>query len=116
VTGYLVEPGNVGVAAQNIHMDFGKDPSVFDARAFEEYVRRETQHVEAGNMFKDGRGWFMPCAMNRDWFNSVGGFPTDIGFPNPNDAVFWDNCIADYNTKLLRVPSYAYHFQALSSR
>ncbi len=116
ITGYLVEPGNIGVADVNIHKDFGRTPLMFDGHEFEVYVRHETQHVDRGNMFKEERGWFMPCAINKDWFNSVGGFPTDVGFPNPNDAIFWDNCIANYGTRLLRVPSYAYHFQALSNR
>lgn len=116
VTGYLVEAGNIGVAPENIPFDFGKTPTTFDMHEFEDYVRRKIAHVEAGNLVKEERGWFMPCAMNKDWFNSVGGFPTELGFPNPNDAIFWDRCIAEYGTKLLRVPSYAYHFQALSSR
>jgi hypothetical protein len=116
VTGYLVEPGNIGVAPENIHEDFGKTPLDFDNYAFENWVRRQLSHVEIGNTVKEERGWFMPCAMNKGWFNALGGFPTDIGFPNPNDAIFWDSVIANYGTILLRVPSYAYHFQALSTR
>ena len=116
VTGYLVEPGNIGVADVNIHKDFGKAPSVFDAHAFEVYVNERLSHIQPGNERKVERGWYMPCAMNRDWFNEVGGFPTEVGFPNPNDAIFWDNCTANLGTTLIRVPSFAYHFQALSSR
>jgi hypothetical protein len=116
VTGYLIEAGNIGVAETNIHMDFGKTPTLFDKYAFEAYVRDKLRHVELGNAVKEERGWFMPCAMNRNWFNSVGGFPTELPFPNPNDAIFWDNCIANLGTKLLRVPSFAYHFQNLSGR
>lgn len=116
VTGYLVEPGNIGVALQNIQHDFGRTPTLFDPYAFEDYVRYQLRHAEHGNMVKEERGWYMPCAMNKSWFLSVGGFPTEIGFPNPNDSIFWDRCIADYSTKLLRVPSFAYHFQNLSAR
>ena len=116
ITGYLVEPGNIGVAEANIYKDFGKTPDDFDIMAFENFVRGETQHIEIGNIFKQERGWYMPCAMDREWFLDVGGFPMELGFPNPNDAIFWDKCVADYNTTLLRVPSYAYHFQNLSSR
>jgi hypothetical protein len=115
VSGYLVEPGNVGVAAENIHMDFGMAPSVFDAHAFEEYVTERLSHIQLGNERKEERGWYMPCAMNKYWFNSAGGFPTEVGFPNPNDAIFWDVHVAG-GTTLIRVPSFAYHFQALSNR
>ena len=116
VTGYLVEPGNIGVATQNIHENFGKTPTLFDMHAFEDWVRHQLSNVEQGNAVKEERGWYMPCAMNKNWFNSIGGFSTELGFPNPNDAIFWDRCIADFGTKLLRVPSYAYHFQNLSGR
>jgi hypothetical protein len=116
VTGYLVEPGNIGVAPENIHKDFGKTPLDFDMYRFEQWVRHQLSNVEQGNAVKEERGWFMPCAMNKNWFNSIGGFPTEAGFPNPNDAIFWDKCVAELSTKLLRVPSYAYHFQNLSGR
>ena len=116
VTGYLVEPGNIGVADVNIHKDFGKHPAGFDMHGFWDYVTERLDHIQPGNERKVERGWFMPCAMNKDWFNEVGGFPTELGFPNPNDAIFWDNCIANLGTTLVRVPSFAYHFQALSSR
>lgn len=116
VTGYLIEPGNIGVAEVNIPKNFGKSPLSFDATAFEDYVKSQLHHVEHGNTIKEERGWYMPCAMNREWFLRVGRFPTELGFPNPNDAIFWDKCTAEYSTRLLRVPSYAYHFQNLSGR
>lgn len=112
VTGYLVEPGNVGVASQNIHMNFGRTPGEFQISEFYQFV---LNYINPNDV-KEERGWYMPCAMNREWFLSTGGFDTTLGFPNPNDIIFWERCIKDYGTKLLRVRSYAYHFQALSTR
>lgn len=112
ITGYLVEPGAIGVAPVNIHRNFGKLPSEFDRKAFEEFAKEHAKGKEA----EEKRAWYMPCAMMRDWFVWVGGFDTDKPFPEPNDIKFWDRAVANYGTKLLRVPSYAYHFQNLSGR
>ena len=111
VTGYLVEPGNIGVASQNIALSFGKTPETFDQAAFEKWAANQ-QH----EAYKIERGWYMPCAMNRDWFLSTGRFDTTLAFPNPNDIIFWEHCIAQYGTVLIRAKSYAYHFQNLSGR
>lgn len=112
VTGYLVEPGNVGVASQNIHKDFGRTPAEFRTSEFYQYV---LNYINPNDV-KEERGWYMPCAMDREWFLSTGGFDTTLGFPNPNDIIFWEKCIKEYGTRLLRVKSFAYHFQALSTR
>lgn len=112
VTGYLVEPGNIGVADQNIYADFGKTPDTFRRQEFEDWVKRQTKPE-----IIEQRGWYMPCAMRTDWFTTVSGkFNTDKPFPNPNDIDFWEHCIKDYGTKLLRANSFAYHFQNLSNR
>lgn len=113
VTGYLVEPGVIGVAPANIRKDFGKLPSEFDRTAFEEFAREDAKEREE---IEEKRAWYMPCAMMRDWFMWTGGFNTDKPFPEPNDIKFWDRVVQNYSTKLLRVPSYAYHFQNLSGR
>jgi len=111
MTGYLVEPGNIGVAEENIHNSFGMHPSTFNRQQFEQWVAAQNtpECVEQ-------RGWYMPCAVDRKWFIDTGGFDTAIPFPHPNDIIFWDRCIREYGTRLLRVRSYAYHFQCLSGR
>lgn len=111
VTGYIIEPGNIGVAPINIARNFGKHPDSFDRVAFEAFVSKH-----GAPEMKEERGWYMPCAMDRAWFISTGGFPTDLGFPEPNDIKFWNRCKAEYGTKFLRVKSYSYHFQAQSTR
>jgi len=113
LTGYLVEPGNIGVASENIHRDFGKTPYTFRPQEFEDFA---AEHAKNVTEVKTERGWYMPCAVYRDWFNWTGGFDTTLGFPNPNDILFWNKVTSNFGTKLLRVRSYAYHFQALSTR
>lgn len=113
LTGYLVEPGNVGVAAQNVALDFGRKPEDFHRQAFENWSFSQQWKVPEVRL---ERGWYMPCAFYRDWFNWTGGFDTTLGFPNPNDILFWEKCLNNFHTKLLRVKSFAYHFQALSTR
>jgi hypothetical protein len=110
-TGYLVEPGNVGVAHQNIHKDFGRYPSTFRRQEFEDFALNAKVPV-----VKEERGWYMPCAISKKWFLSTGGFDTTLGFPNPNDILFWNKCISELGTRLYRCNSFAYHFQALSDR
>jgi len=111
LVGYLVEPGNIGVASENIHRDFGRTPDTFDRDAFEGFA--ECSKVP---IIKEERGWYMPCAVWKEWFLSTGGFDTTLGFPNPNDILFWNKCVKEYGTKLFRVRSFAYHFQAQSTR
>lgn len=112
-TGYLIEPGTIGVASQNIHKDFGRNPMDFHEHSFDDYVYQLEREKPA---IIEQRGWYMPCALRRDWFLSTGGFDTTLGFPNPNDILFWERCIKEYGTKLMRVASFAYHFQNLSGR
>lgn len=112
-TGYLIEPGTIGVAPENIHHDFGRVPATFDRAGFEQYA---SQLMIGKPAVIEQRGWYMPCAISKEWFLGTGGFDTTLGFPNPNDILFWEHCIHDLGTKLLRVASIAYHFQALSTR
>jgi hypothetical protein len=110
-TGYLVEPGNIGVAAVNLPYNFGRSPVDFNRNTFEAFANLyKVQDI------REERGWYMPCAFRRDWFLDTGGFDVTLGFPNPNDIIFWERCIKDYGTKLYRTRSFAYHFQNLSSR
>jgi hypothetical protein len=112
VTGYIIEPGNVGVAPVNIHRDYGKHPDNFDEGGFHSFVEKQkTPEV------KEERGWYMPCAMNKLWFvDHTDWFPTEKAFPNPNDIIFWEYCKNDLGTKFIRVNSYSYHFQNQSAR
>lgn len=111
VTGYLVEPGNVGVADVNIHKDFGRHPDSFRRKEFEDWCddQKVPECIEQ-------RAWYMPCAVRKDWFLETGGFKPGYPFPNPNDIRFWDECRDVFGTKFLRVNSWAYHFQNLSAR
>ena len=117
VVGYLIEPGNIGVAEENIQLDFGRVPSTFNRSDFESYAAMTMARLQhEGKGVKEERGWYMPCAFLKEWFNWTGGFDTTLGFPNPNDILFWNRVVEDYHTKLLRVNSFAYHFQNLSGR
>jgi hypothetical protein len=110
-TGYIVEPGNIGVAPVNIKRNFGKTPDEFDEAGFHSFIGKH-----GAIDIKEERGWYMPCAMNREWFLSTGGFPTDKPFPEPNDIAFWEDCKTRLGTKFMRAKSYSYHFQAQSTR
>lgn len=111
--GYLVEAGNVGVAEVNIQRNFGKVPEQFDRATFEKFAGSFSRKFP-DILFE--RAWYMPCAMDREWFLSTGGFDTTLGFPNPNDILFWNRCRDELGTEFVRVNSFAYHFQALSTR
>lgn len=108
ITGYLVEPGAIGVASQNIHKNFGKHPGTFRRHEFEEFC---AQHDAPE--FKEERGWYMPCIMTKTMFLKMGMFPTDQAFPHPNDILFWNHCTKN-GIGLGRARSFAYHFQYLS--
>jgi len=111
VTGYIVEPGNIGVAPVNITRDFGKHPDNFRESEFHTFINKH-----GALEVKTERGWYMPCTMQREWFLTTGGFPTDKPFPEPNDIRFWDYCRDTLGTEFKRVRSYSYHFQAQSTR
>src|SRR5579883_2399937 len=88
VTGYLVEPGVLEVARQNIHRDFGRSP--------EHFRRMEFEHFCAGLDLperKEELGWYMPVLMTRSFFSRMGKYPTERPFPHPNDIAFWNHCL-----------------------
>ncbi len=114
VTGYLIEPGIVAVNPLNVQRDFGGNPADYradEAIKFAATVSAHTQPEIAKNS-----GWYMPCAFDREWFLSVGGYDIGAGqFPNPLDRLFWDKA-ARIGVDFVRVNSWAYHFQRLSQR
>jgi hypothetical protein len=61
-------------------------------------------------------GWYMPSYMHRKLFQRAGGFKTDVPFMyRPNDAILFEDC-EKLGARIIRVRSYAYHFQNLSHR
>jgi hypothetical protein len=114
VTGYLVECGAILASDVNFSCDFGKTPSTFRRDAFESFSLEKSKTVP---VVKEERGWYMPCAVNRDWFVSTGGFDMSKGSFRgkiPLDIYFWDSCLRTPGFRLLRANSFAYHFQNLS--
>lgn len=111
VTGYIVEPGNLGVAPVNLRGNYGKHPDQYDEAGFHWFIK---QHK--AEEIKEERGWYMPCAMDKLWFRSTDMFPTEVAFPNPNDILFWESCKDALGTKFMRARSYSYHFQNQSAR
>jgi hypothetical protein len=109
VMGYLVEPGVISPASQNIHKDFGRKPETFQRKSFEDFCAN-TQAEEA----KSELGWYMPVMLTKSFFIRMGRYPTDQPFPHPNDVAFWDRCVGQ-GAKLVRVRSFAYHFQGMSN-
>jgi len=112
-TGYLVEPGIIGVFWQNITKNFGMSPEDFNRLEFEKFAISHTTQLDE---VRHERAWYMPCFMKRDWFLGVGGFDIENPFPYPNDEKFWNDVESQYDTIFLRIPSIAYHFQNLTGR
>jgi len=113
VTGYILEPGNIGVAPVNIRRDLGRHPDNFNHSEFLSFVKKHSTKVPE---LTEKRAWYMPCAIDKEWFLSTGGFPIDVGFPSANDKRFWDQCRDNLGTVFLRARSYSYHFQNQSAR
>lgn len=115
VTGYLIECGAIPVHHLNIERHFGKTPASFMRTEFENFC---IEHGKTVPEIKEERAWYMPCAMDRKWFVSTGGFDMKLGSfreHKPLDIYFWETCIKQHGFILLRAKSYAYHFQNLSN-
>lgn len=110
---YCVEPGLIGVASQNIKMNFGRKLSEFKRKEFEDYAEKlaqEVPEVKYGEM-----GWYQPVMMTKTFFfGKHGGYPTERPWPNPMDMLFWERAIAK-GAKLVRARSFSYHFQNMSN-
>lgn len=109
VMGYLIEPGVISPAPQNIHRDFGRTPNSFRRREFEEFCRAHEVPEVTQEM-----GWYMPVMLTLPFFAKMGKYPTIPPFPHPNDIAFWNHC-ESRGAELRRVRSFAYHFQGLSN-
>lgn len=109
ITGVLVEPGAIGVAASNVQMDFGMTPGTFYLDAFNTWVDQHRADTFPGD------GWYMPCMMHRETFVNSGGFAVSDGvFPQPLDIWYWERWRGMGN-KVKRVNSFAYHLQNWSN-
>lgn len=110
VTGVLVEPGAIGIHANNVYKEFGRKPETFRRADFEKWA-------ELVAPFADNEGWPCPYMVSKEQFLLMGGFRTDLqgdmhGF-TPADMVFWNDWKAS-GRKIQRVRSYAYHLQRYS--
>ena len=109
VTGYLVEPGVIGVAPQNIQVDFGRSPETFRREMFEKACGKY-DFPEA----VPGRGWYMPVMWTKDFFlNRLGGYHFIKPFPYHNDIHTFEKC-EQLGAEFIRTRSFHFHFQALS--
>lgn len=110
VTGVLVEAGAIGVAQQNIRLNFGMTPDRFFRKGFEAWCAEYRGPI-------DGDGWYFPCLINRNRFLEMGGFDTTKGaFPFvPLDIIFWEKWRAA-GKQVQRVRSFAFHLQNYSNQ
>lgn len=112
VTGILVEPGVMGVAADNVHKDFGRKPETYRRAEFEAWAE-----TDANDLNVLGEGFPCPYMFYRDGWLSMGGLQTDLYSPDgftDADMFLWERWKAAGN-RIQRVKSYAYHIQRYSS-
>lgn len=107
VTGVVVEPGAIGVHAQNMLGNFGMTPATFRRADFEAWTRSAPM--------RDGDGWVVPLMFPRDLWLSLGGLDLTMReFPySAPDQKLLDDWKAQGGT-IKRVRSYAYHLQRWS--
>lgn len=140
ITQYLIECGAIGVHMNNIQKDFGKTPTTFNYNALQNFANtnpnapctkhlREEKRARHNGIYdykcpcrrltpevSEELGWYMPSYMHRKLFIRAGMFKTDVPFMyRPNDAILFEDC-QKLGAKIIRVKSYAYHFQNLSHK
>lgn len=103
----LVECGAIGVAATNIHKDFGRTAKTFDRTGFENWTRAQSKNRPS---YRKGFCWYSPSVWKKSWYIEMGGFDFSRPFPHPNDSVFREKCEVK-GTRFIVANSYAYHFQ-----
>jgi hypothetical protein len=109
VTNILVEPGVIGMSAENRHMDFGRRPETFRRAEFEAWA--------ATAEMRSGEGWYCPYMVSRSAFLDMGGLGDTRtidhhGFTDA-DIVFFDRWKAS-GRRVVRARSFAYHLQRYS--
>jgi hypothetical protein len=110
LTGFVVEPGYVQVANENICKDFGLDPDSFDENGFVAFAKEFSKDIE---IVHGGRGWFMPVMFNKNTFVP---YPNEIKYPHPNDITLILEMLPALNFKFAQVNSVIYHLQNFSKR
>jgi hypothetical protein len=110
LTGFLVEPGFVPVASENICENFGMDPDSFDEDGFVSFAKQFSENDE---ITYDAKGWFMPIMFNKNTFIP---YPNEIKYPYPNDITLIKEILPANNFKFAQVNSIVYHLQNFSNR
>ena len=110
-TGYLVEPGVIGVSHKNIKKDFGKTPEKFNRIEFENWAMK--QKIKTKEYIENQKGWYMPISFNKDTFIE---YPNESKFPTPNDIILIDEILPSKGYNFLKINSYVYHLQNFSNK
>lgn len=107
VTNVVVEPGAIGVHAQNMLGNFGMTPATFRRADFEAWTRSAPMI--------GGDGWVVPLMFPVDAWKAMGGLDLTMPeFPkSAPDQKLLDNWKAKGGA-IKRVRSYAYHLQRWS--
>lgn len=103
----LVECGMIGVAASNIHKNFGTTADNFRRQEFEDWVLNYSRNRPS---IRNGFTWYSPSVWKKDWYVKMGGFDCSKPFPHPNDSEFREK-VEKIGAKFATVNSFAYHFQ-----
>lgn len=109
VTGYLVEPGVIGVSPKNICLDLGRSPETFQRGKFEEVSK-----TSLAPMSRMGLGWYMPFMITKTLFKRLGKYPYINPFPYHNDVHFFEKAEKE-GVNFVQAKSFAFHFQNLSN-
>ena len=110
VTGYVVEPGVIKVALQNILKDFGRTADTYRREKFDNFARYRQAKTPTVRNF---RGWYMPLFLTKGLIDRLGGYPTDNSPYAPNDVRYFRHC-AEAGVHVRQVNFYCYHLQGLS--
>lgn len=114
----LVECGAIGTARQNVNLDLGRTPEMFNRAGFEQWAAAQYPNTFMnpgyGDTAADKAGvWYFPSLIGKQAFIDSGMFDTEQGWPFPNDINYWNRWAAD-GKRLIKAPAYIYHLQAYS--
>lgn len=114
LTGQLVEPGLIPIWKTNIKKDFGHNPQEFREEDFLAFAK------EASVTDLADEGFFVPLAVHKDDFATLGGWPTagEFGARNApaNDIAFVKKAKGAGFEFKRALNSFSYHFQGSSWR